>query len=100
MWRGNFGYFDCNYLILMRTAQGHVLGGAMFLRVVRAAGAKGVKNDVRVSRSLRSASCCVPPCQMMPVLIEETLWTTQSAPKRTLRKPPKSSSVGLSVEAS
>jgi hypothetical protein len=35
---------------------------------------------------------------MMPVLIEEPPWTTQTAPKKTLRKPPKSSSVGLSVE--
>src|SRR6516162_3440359 len=27
MRRDNFGHFDCNYLILMRTAQGHALGG-------------------------------------------------------------------------
>src|SRR6266851_6716759 len=49
------------------------------------------------SRSLRSASCYVPPCRMMPVLVGETLWTTRNAPKKTLIRPPKSSSARLSV---
>jgi hypothetical protein len=37
---------------------------------------------------------------MKPALIGKTLWTTWNAPKRTLRGPPKSSSVGFSVEVS
>src|SRR5579864_163761 len=38
--------------------------------IVTCSGGRPSRGTSIFSRSLRSASCCVPPCQMMPVLID------------------------------